>query len=277
MGLHCKYMINVSDSASGFPSVGCTRSLLLCQEMGATQDKQLPYPIGRVGIDPVEVHKLPHHPWQTHLLPETRQKMGMYWQWKVWLLQCWGCNGEAKGACLHNWRPTKCCSGEAANGEANRCMFTTEGPPNGCCTDEGVNSTVVNGVCHGWMQSSGGTAGNMAVAGRALVGLGYMHFWGDSCYGWDSKCVCTSWLDCETVGGEVSEGDGEWAWEADCVVFYCPVKVEWMLCSSMERGAELADFLYFLSGSSPFRLEPLGMATLLSLLRFVWDLDFLHH
>ena len=64
-----------------------------------------------------------------------------------------------------------------------RCMFTTEGPPNGCCTDEGVNSTVVNGVCHGWMQSSGGTAGNMAVAGRALVGLGYMHFWGDSCYG----------------------------------------------------------------------------------------------
>ena len=146
MGLHCKYMINVSDSASGFPSVGCTRSLLLCQEMGATQDKQLPYPIGRVGIDPVEVHKLPHHPWQTHLLPETRQKMGMYWQWKVWLLQCWGCNGEAKGACLHNCRPTKCCSGEAANGEANRCMFTTEGPPNGCCTDEGVNSTVVNGV-----------------------------------------------------------------------------------------------------------------------------------
>ena len=61
-------------------------------------------------------------------------------------------------------------------------MFTTEGPPNGCCTDEGVNSTVVNSVCHGWMQSSGGTAGNMAVAGRALVGLGYMHFWGNSSY-----------------------------------------------------------------------------------------------
>ena len=80
---------------------------------------------------------------------------------------------------------------------------------------------------------------------------------------------CTSWLDCDTVGGEVSEWDGEWAPEAGCVVFGCPVEVERTLGSTMERGAELADFLRFLGGFSPLRPEPLGMPTLANLSRFV--------
>ena len=36
---------------------------------------------------------------------------------------------------------------------------------------------------------------------------------------------CTSWLDCDTVGGEVSEWDGEWAQKQ--VVLSSVVQLKW--------------------------------------------------